>query len=78
VVGARIDRTFVDERGTRWVVDYKSSLHQGAGVDAFLDNECARYRGQLERYRKLFGMLEERPVRTALYFPLLGSWREVE
>ncbi|MBN2339308.1 MAG: UvrD-helicase domain-containing protein [Acidobacteria bacterium] len=78
VVGARIDRTFVDERGTRWVVDYKSSLHEGAGVDAFLDNECARYREQLERYRALFGMLEERPIRTALYFPLLGAWREVD
>lgn len=78
VVGARIDRTFVDEEGTRWVVDYKSSLHEGAGLDAFLDNECARYRGQLERYRALFRMLEERPVRTALYFPLLGAWREVD
>lgn len=78
VVGARIDRTFVDEGGTRWVVDYKSSLHEGAGVEEFLDNECARYRGQLERYRALFGMLEERPVRTALYFPLLGAWREVD
>lgn len=78
VVSARIDRTFIDEGGTRWVVDYKSSLHEGAGVDAFLDNECARYRGQLERYRALFGMLEERPVRTALYFPLLGAWREVD
>lgn len=78
VVSARIDRTFVDDQGTRWVIDYKSSSHEGAGIDAFLDNERERYREQMVRYRSLFGLLENRPVRTALYFPLLNAWRELE
>ena len=78
IVSARIDRTFVDDQDTRWVVDYKSSLHEGAGTEEFLDNECARYRDQLTKYRLLFDLMENRPVRTALYFPLLNAWREVE
>ncbi len=78
IVSARIDRTFVDDQNTRWVVDYKSSLHEGIGIEEFLDNECARYRDQLTKYRLLFDLMENRPVRTALYFPLLNAWREVE
>jgi ATP-dependent helicase/nuclease subunit A len=78
IVSSRVDRTFIDEQGTRWVIDYKSSSHEGSGVEDFLDNERERYRGQLIRYRSLFGLLEERPVRTALYFPLLNAWREIE
>jgi ATP-dependent exoDNAse (exonuclease V) beta subunit len=71
-----VDRTFVDERGTRWIVDYKSGRHEGGGLDAFLDREQTRYRAQLERYGSLFASLEDRPVRLALYFPLVGGWRE--
>jgi len=78
IVSVRIDRTFVDDQGTRWVVDYKSSLHEGALIEEFLDNECARYRDQLTKYRLLFDLMENRPVRTALYFPLLNAWREVK
>jgi ATP-dependent helicase/nuclease subunit A len=74
----QIDRTFVDDQGARWVVDYKSSSHEGSGIDAFLDNERERYREQMIRYRTLFAFLEGRPVRTALYFPFLQGWREVE
>jgi hypothetical protein len=78
IVSARIDRTFIDDQGTRWVIDYKSSSHEGSGVEDFLDNERERYREQLTRYRSLFGLLEDRPVRAALYFPLLNAWREIE
>jgi ATP-dependent exoDNAse (exonuclease V) beta subunit len=77
-VSLRVDRTFIDETGTRWIVDYKSSSHEGSGLDRFLDNECERYRDQLEGYRRLFAALEDRPVRMGLYFPLLNGWREVE
>jgi ATP-dependent exoDNAse (exonuclease V) beta subunit len=78
IVSARIDRTFIDEHGVRWIIDYKSSSHEGAGLEEFLDNERERYREQLARYRSLYGLLENRPVRTALYFPLLNAWREVD
>ena len=78
IVSVRIDRTFVDEDGIRWIVDYKTSFHEDSGIDAFLDNELARYRDQMTAYTRLFGLMEDRPVRAALYFPLLGSWRELE
>jgi len=48
-----IDRTFIDDDGVCWIIDYKTSVHEGADVAAFLDNERERYRGQLERYAKL-------------------------
>jgi ATP-dependent helicase/nuclease subunit A len=77
IVNVRVDRTFVDREGVRWIIDYKTSSHEGAGLDAFLDSERERYRAQLEGYRRLFAALEDRPVRAALYFPLLGAWREL-
>ncbi len=73
-----IDRTFLDESGQRWIVDFKTSTHEGGGLDAFLDEEVVRYRPQLERYARL--MRAYRPgetVRAALYFPVLRQWREV-
>ena len=78
IVSVRIDRTFVDGNGVRWIVDYKTSSHEGAGLEGFLDNERERYRSQLELYRRIFLAIEDRPVRTALYFPLLNGWREME
>jgi ATP-dependent exoDNAse (exonuclease V) beta subunit len=75
VVSVVIDRTFVDEQGTRWIVDYKTSSHQGAGLEEFLDSEQERYRPQLERYAALVRRLGPEPVRLGLYFPLLSAWR---
>ena len=34
-----IDRTFRDRDGQRWIVDYKTSAHEGAGREQFLDRE---------------------------------------
>ncbi len=71
-----IDRTFVDENGVRWIIDYKTGSHEGGGLETFLDNEQERYRDQLERYARLMVQRDSRPIRLALYFPLLGGWRE--
>ena len=72
-----IDRSFVDESGMRWIVDYKTSRHSGGDVDAFLEEQRKRYAPQLERYAFLMRGLESRRVKIALYFPLLQrlvSW----
>jgi ATP-dependent exoDNAse (exonuclease V) beta subunit len=68
-----IDRTFTDLDGRRWIVDYKTSGHEGAGLDAFLDRERARYAAQLERYARVLG--EEEQAALGLYFPLVSGWR---
>jgi len=73
-----IDRTFIDDEGVRWIIDYKTGVHLGGDLAGFLDEEQERYRAQLETYAEAFRQLESRPIRTALYYPLVpGGWREV-
>jgi ATP-dependent helicase/nuclease subunit A len=67
-----LDRTFVAQDGTRWIVDYKAGAHEGADLEAFLDAEQVRYRGQLEAY----GAALDPQARLGLYFPLVAGWRE--
>jgi ATP-dependent helicase/nuclease subunit A len=76
VVRAVFDRSFIDERGIRWVIDYKTSQHTGGGLEEFLGREVERYRPQLERYASLARKLGPEPVRVGLYFPLMRAWRE--
>ncbi len=73
----RIDRSFIDESGTRWVIDYKTSSHEGGDLEGFLAQELERYRPQLTAYVELAQCVGPEPVRAALYFPLLGAFREV-
>ena len=70
-----LDRTFLDD-GVRWIIDYKTSTHEGGGRDAFLDNEQTRYREQMEGYARAMRSLDPRPIRLGLYFPLIQGWRE--
>ena len=77
IVRGKVDRTFIDGEGTRWIVDFKTSVHQGGELEEFLDDQQRRYRDQLERYARLLRLLGQ-PVRVGLYFPLLDEWREWE
>lgn len=77
-VNVIMDRVFIAADGTLWIVDYKSSRHEGSGLQAFLDSEKQRYAGQLERYVRLVGHWRpDLPVRAALYFPLMSAWCEL-
>jgi ATP-dependent exoDNAse (exonuclease V) beta subunit len=77
LVSVVLDRSFVDNDGVRWIVDYKTGMHAGADVEAFLERERERYAPQLERYARLLAAgAERRPIRLGLYFPLLRGWRE--
>jgi ATP-dependent helicase/nuclease subunit A len=71
-----LDRTFV-ENGTRWIIDYKTSSHGGGDLEGFLKNEADRYREQLSRYAKAVAITETRPIKTALYFPMLDRLLEI-
>ena len=66
-----IDRTFIDEDGKRRIVDYKTSSHEGADIEGFLDQEQKRYAAQLDAYAAALG-----GARRGLYFPLHAGWRE--
>ena len=75
VESVRLDRTFVDDAGTRWIIDFKTSSHEGGSTEAFLDTEVQRYREQLERYAGVMSAVDKRPIRVGLYFPLLQAFR---
>jgi ATP-dependent exoDNAse (exonuclease V) beta subunit len=78
-VHVQMDRTFVDDQGVRWIVDYKTGSHEGADPQGFLDSEQERYQGQLEQYARIMAAYDPgRPIRLALYFPLLQATREWE
>ena len=63
---------FVDEQGTRWIVDYKSTPHDKGDVAKFAQEQVAlRHRPQLQKYGELFQALDARPIKLAVYFPLL-------
>ena len=73
-----IDRAFVAVDGVRWIIDYKTSSHEGGDRDAFIHSEVERYAPQLRAYQQAFECLEQRPIRTALYFPLLKLLQTVD
>jgi ATP-dependent exoDNAse (exonuclease V) beta subunit len=68
-----LDRSFVAD-GVRWIVDFKTSRHEGGGLAAFLDRERQRHAPQLARYARAVAQLDARPLRLALYFPMLREW----
>lgn len=72
-----VDRTFVAD-GTRWIVDYKTSTHEGANLEGFIRSEVERYRSQLVNYANAIRVTDPRPIRVALYFPLLSRFESWE
>ena len=73
-----IDRAFETTDGEHWVVDYKTSEHKGGDVDAFIAAEIDRYREQLATYRTIYAAFAGTIPRTALYYPLLRRFVEID
>jgi ATP-dependent helicase/nuclease subunit A len=71
-----VDRSFV-AAGCRYIVDFKTGAHLGGDPAAFLRREFERYEPQLARYARIVRALDPRPLRIALYHPLVdGGWQE--
>jgi len=78
IVHVVVDRSFIAD-GRRYVVDFKTGVHLGGNASSFLQEEFKRYRPQLDRYARIVRALEPRPVRIALYHPLVdGGWQEMD
>lgn len=77
IVNVVIDRVRHDD-DLHWIVDYKTSTHEGGDLQGFLAQEVERYRVQLKRYQGIYQALSDTPTRTALYFPLLQRFVEVD
>lgn len=70
-VSGILDRTFVDEKGTRWIIDYKTGEHQGSDLKHYFQEEIKRYQPQMDQYQELIKLQgESRPIKKALYYPL--------
>ncbi len=83
-----IDRTFIDENGICWVVDYKFSdiensksnvtIANSDKPDKFIAEQVALYRSQLENYAELLNKLSTskraltKGLAMMLYFPLIN------
>ena len=78
ITHAVIDRSFVDESGVRWIVDFKSGRHDQPDLGEFLDREQLRYQDKMADYARIVKELDgaESQIKLGLYFPLLGGWRE--
>jgi ATP-dependent exoDNAse (exonuclease V) beta subunit len=73
-----IDRTFIDESGIRWVIDYKTAAFAGENEEQFLQEAQEKYSQQLVDYATALRAIDTRPIRLGLYFPMLPAWREWE
>lgn len=71
---AIIDRTFIDDEGQRWIIDYKTSLNQEVDLATYLRSQVERYQPQLSKYKTLMQAMDTRPIKMALYFPLLKEF----
>ncbi|MDH3266831.1 MAG: PD-(D/E)XK nuclease family protein, partial [Gammaproteobacteria bacterium] len=71
-----LDRVRIDA-GIHWIVDYKTSSHEGGDLKSFLAAESDRYRPQLTKYEEVYRNYASADVRCALYFPLLQEFVEL-
>ena len=73
-----IDRTFIDNNGMRWIIDYKTSIPNRKNIQEFLSQEQMKYTQQLSYYAQIMHELDpNRLIKLGLYFPLFSGWIEV-
>ena len=71
-----IDRTFIDD-GTRWIVDYKTSMIPD-DRDLPLVEKALNHQPQLIRYAELFEAVDPTPIRAAIFFTDVAGLVEVD
>ena len=74
LVSAYFDRIFLHE-GVRWIIDFKTG--RGAPGEASIQEQAARHRPQLARYRALAEALYDEPIKTAVYLTAIPKLIEV-
>ena len=71
-----IDRTFIDETGTRWIIDYKTNTLSNEQLNDFLQQQREKYLEKMTVYSQAMRTIDTRPIRLGLYFPVLSAWHE--
>lgn len=74
-----IDRTFVDEEGTRWIIDFKTTAFPHIVDRADIVRETQRRHGrQLSSYVQIVGGIEARKIRCAVYYTDIPMFVELD
>lgn len=73
-----IDRTFVDENNTRWIIDYKTTPKNDKPLPVFMQEEAEKHRAQMQAYLDAMRAIETRPIKLGLYFTALPQWLTLE
>ena len=73
-----LDRVRIDDDGAHWIIDYKTSTHEGGNLPGFLAAEIERYTPQLRKYATIYAAWAGVQPRCALYFPLLREFVEIQ
>ncbi len=71
-----VDRSFIDKKNQRWIIDYKTGSHEGGSRAEYLQSEKQRYRSQLESYGHAVEKMEDNKIMLGLYFPAMDEWIE--
>lgn len=71
-----IDRTFIDEQGCRWIVDYKTTMKgEDDSAQQFLSRQKCQHMEQLHRYGETMRLWDpDRVIYLGLYFPIDNLW----
>jgi ATP-dependent exoDNAse (exonuclease V) beta subunit len=60
-----VDRTFFDDAGSRWIIDFNSSRpHVDQPLDEFIARQLRSYTAQLRRYRRVLGRMDSAAAAT--------------
>lgn len=74
-----MDRVYQDHSGHLWIIDYKTSEPgEDQSLEDFYQQEVITYQQKMSLYKMAMERLGDQPVKMALYFPVIGGWREIE
>lgn len=72
-----MDRTFVDEQGQRWIIDYKTTPMQDKPIKQWITEETEKHQAQMQRYLTAMQAMESRPIKLGLLFTANASFIEL-
>ncbi len=70
-----VDLLLLDEQGTTWVIDYKTSEPDASQeLQDFIESEKQNYHFIMKQYARAIRGLGYQKIKLALYFPLIQTW----
>lgn len=77
ITNLKIDKTFIDNNQTRWLINFKSD-YTNDNLDIFFTEKNMLYFETLEQCAHALQKTENNKIKLGLYYPLLNHWFEKE